>query len=48
MLPNKHGAILFTGASAFADLPELMADLSTGRLAALCHTITYPEAPCSA
>ncbi|WP_028651748.1 zinc-dependent alcohol dehydrogenase [Nocardioides halotolerans] len=33
---------LFTGASAFADLPELMADLTTGRRAALCHTITYP------
>jgi threonine dehydrogenase-like Zn-dependent dehydrogenase len=33
---------LFTGASAFAELPELMADLSTGRRAALCHTITYP------
>ena len=33
---------LFTGASAFADLPELMADLSTGKRAALCHTITYP------
>ena len=34
---------LFTGASAFGELPELMADLSTGRRAALCHTITYPE-----
>ena len=33
---------LFSGASAFAELPELMADLSTGRRAALCHTITYP------
>ena len=33
---------LLTGASAFAELPELMADLSTGRRTALCHTITYP------
>jgi len=33
---------LFTGASTFAELPELMADLSAGRRAALCHTITYP------
>jgi threonine dehydrogenase-like Zn-dependent dehydrogenase len=33
---------LFTGASAFAELPELMADLSAGRRSALCHTITYP------
>jgi len=35
---------LFTGASTFAELPELMADLSAGRRAALCHTITYPTA----
>ena len=34
--------MLLTGASAFEDLPELMADLSAGRRAALCHTITYP------
>src|SRR3954468_16638660 len=34
---------LFSGASAFDELPELMADLSAGRRTALCHTITYPE-----
>jgi hypothetical protein len=34
---------LLTGASAFEDLPAVMADLSAGRRAALCHTITYPE-----
>jgi len=34
---------LFTGASAFDELPELMADLTAGRRTALCHTITYPE-----
>jgi len=33
---------LFSGASTFAELPELMADLSAGRRTALCHTITYP------
>jgi threonine dehydrogenase-like Zn-dependent dehydrogenase len=33
---------LLTGASAFEELPELMAELSSGRRAALCHTITYP------
>jgi hypothetical protein len=34
---------LLTGVSAFAELPELMAELSSGRRAALCHTITYPS-----
>jgi threonine dehydrogenase-like Zn-dependent dehydrogenase len=33
---------LFSGASTFAELPELMADLTAGRRSALCHTITYP------
>jgi threonine dehydrogenase-like Zn-dependent dehydrogenase len=35
---------LFTGASSFDELPQLMADLSAGRRSALCHTITYPDA----
>jgi threonine dehydrogenase-like Zn-dependent dehydrogenase len=35
--------VLISGASSFDDLPELMADLSAGRRAALCHTITYPD-----
>jgi threonine dehydrogenase-like Zn-dependent dehydrogenase len=46
---------LLTGASPFAELPALMADLSTGSRSALCHAITYPGAgqlgpavPCSA
>jgi threonine dehydrogenase-like Zn-dependent dehydrogenase len=34
---------LFSGASAFEELPALMADLSAGRRSALCHTITYPD-----
>jgi len=38
---------LLTGASTFDELPLLMAELSTGRRPALCHTITYPEAPCT-
>jgi threonine dehydrogenase-like Zn-dependent dehydrogenase len=33
---------LLTGDSAFAELPELMAELSSGRRTALCHTISYP------
>jgi len=33
---------LLTGSSPFADLPQVMADLTSGRLPALCHTISYP------
>jgi threonine dehydrogenase-like Zn-dependent dehydrogenase len=33
--------VLLTGASAFCDLPEVMAELAAGTLRALCHTITY-------
>jgi 2-desacetyl-2-hydroxyethyl bacteriochlorophyllide A dehydrogenase len=40
--------VLLTGASAFEELPDLMAELSAGHRSALCHTITYPEATCSA
>jgi threonine dehydrogenase-like Zn-dependent dehydrogenase len=46
---------LFTGASPFEELPEVLAELSSGARPALCHTITYParlrpvtEATCSA
>jgi threonine dehydrogenase-like Zn-dependent dehydrogenase len=40
---------LLTGSSDFDELPIVMAELATGRLPALCHTITYPqEARCSA
>lgn len=34
---------LVSGSSPFEELPDLMADLSTGRRTALCHTITYPQ-----
>jgi NADPH:quinone reductase-like Zn-dependent oxidoreductase len=34
---------LLTGSSSFSDLPEVMAQLADGRLAALCHTISYDE-----
>jgi 2-desacetyl-2-hydroxyethyl bacteriochlorophyllide A dehydrogenase len=37
-----YDAVL-TGSSPFAALPEVMSDLATGRLPALCHTISYPE-----
>jgi len=33
---------LLSGTSAFDDLPELLAELASGR-PALCHSITYPE-----
>lgn len=49
LLGDKAFDVLLTGVSSFDDLPDLMADLSAGRRAALCHTITYPteEQPCS-
>jgi len=34
---------LITGASAFGELPDVMARLADGTLPALCHTITYGE-----
>ncbi|MDO5753521.1 zinc-binding alcohol dehydrogenase [Arthrobacter sp.] len=34
---------LLTGASPFAQLPQVMAQLADGRLPALCHTITYED-----
>jgi 2-desacetyl-2-hydroxyethyl bacteriochlorophyllide A dehydrogenase len=34
---------LLTGSSAFDELPEVLARLTAGDLAALCHTISYPE-----
>jgi threonine dehydrogenase-like Zn-dependent dehydrogenase len=36
---------LLTGASPFASLPDVLARLSAGSLAAVCHTITYGEEP---
>lgn len=45
---------LLTGESDFAELPQVLDDLASGRLAALCHTIRYPavdvasgELPCT-
>jgi len=41
--------VLITGASPFAELPDVMARLAAGSLPALCHTITYDgAAPCTA
>ena len=34
---------LITGASAFDELPDVMARLAAGSLPALCHTITYED-----
>jgi threonine dehydrogenase-like Zn-dependent dehydrogenase len=41
---------LVTGQSRFSELPDVMARLATGNLAALCHTITYEDggSSCSA
>lgn len=39
---NAFDALL-TGRSRFEELPDVMARLADGRLAALCHTITYDE-----
>lgn len=35
--------VLLTGESHFDELPNVMTELATGRLPALCHTITYDE-----
>jgi hypothetical protein len=32
---------LLTGESRFADLPDVMVQLASGKLPALCHSITY-------
>ena len=34
---------LLTGESAFAELPEVMTGLTSGRRSALCHSVTYEE-----
>ncbi|GAB6984118.1 zinc-dependent alcohol dehydrogenase [Nocardioides pyridinolyticus] len=47
LLRDEAFDALLTGESAFADLPDVMARLSRGELAALCHTITYEGAWCS-
>ena len=33
---------LLTGSSRFEELPDVMPQLASGKLAALCHTISYP------
>ncbi|MCW2847134.1 MAG: theronine dehydrogenase-like Zn-dependent dehydrogenase [Marmoricola sp.] len=41
--------VLLTGESRFEELPDVLQELTSGRLSALCHTITYDEEPsCSA
>jgi NADPH:quinone reductase-like Zn-dependent oxidoreductase len=40
--------VLLTGESAFDDLPDVMPRLVSRALPALCHSITYEEAGCSA
>jgi threonine dehydrogenase-like Zn-dependent dehydrogenase len=43
LLRDPSFEALFTGTSAFDDLPEVMAGLAGGRLRAVCHTISYDE-----
>jgi NADPH:quinone reductase-like Zn-dependent oxidoreductase len=43
LLADPAFDVLLTGESAFEDLPQVMADLASGALPALCHTIRYPE-----
>jgi len=42
LLADPAYDVLLTGESAFDELPELMGQLASGALPALCHTITYP------
>jgi len=41
LLTDPAYDVLLTGESAFAELPEVMAELASGSIPALCHTITY-------
>lgn len=41
LLDDPRLDALISGESAFADLPQVMADLAGGRLPALCHRIRY-------
>ncbi len=41
LLRDQAFDALITGASPFAELPDVMARLAAGSLPALCHTITY-------
>ncbi|MFD7389579.1 zinc-binding alcohol dehydrogenase [Streptomyces sp. NPDC059852] len=36
---------LVTGESPFEELPELLPELASGRVPALCHRVSYPDAP---
>jgi threonine dehydrogenase-like Zn-dependent dehydrogenase len=43
MLQDPAFNAVITGASPFAELPDVMGRLASGKLPALCHTIAYPE-----
>jgi len=43
LLADPAFDVLLTGESRFAELPEVMTQLATGTLPALCQTITYDE-----
>ena len=48
LLRDEAFDCLLTGESAFESLPEVMPRLVSRELPALCHGVTYEEAPCSA
>ena len=43
LLEDPAFDVLLTGASPFAELPDVMTALAAGTLPALCHTITYED-----
>jgi NADPH:quinone reductase-like Zn-dependent oxidoreductase len=43
MLQDPAFDAVVTGVSPFDELPDVMARLASGKLPALCHTISYPE-----
>ena len=45
MLADPAYDALLSGESGFDELPPVMAELASGSIPALCHTITYPTDP---
>ncbi|MFC4496502.1 zinc-binding alcohol dehydrogenase [Streptomyces ovatisporus] len=45
LLQDPALEMLITGTSAFDELPEVMPEIASGRLPALCHLITYGDEP---
>jgi 2-desacetyl-2-hydroxyethyl bacteriochlorophyllide A dehydrogenase len=43
LLADPAFDVLLSGESPFEELPEVMSELASGSIPALCHTITYPS-----